>query len=108
MDKIEFSAKDFRKVLQKIIASDRTHFSHGEDGGFEKILNRVEQMSDEELLQANLYTDLEMDSIDVWEMVCLFERDYDVFITDNVEQSFGTNASLTVQNYLNAINSHQS
>ena len=107
MNKITFTVSDFRKVLEQVIGGDRIHFSHGKDGGFWEILDKIEQMSDEQLGQAKLYADLGMDSIDVWEMICIFERDYEVLIEDRIESALGTGVCLTVQSFLDAINSNQ-
>ena len=107
MNKKNFTVSDFRKVLEQMVQGDRVHFSFGKNGGFLETLDTMEQMTDEELLEAKLYTDLGLDSIDVWEMICFFERDNDVSITDDVELDLGTGVSVTVKSFLKAVNKHQ-
>ena len=107
MNKIIFTVADFRKVFKQMVEGDRIHFSHGIDGGFWDFLCKMEQLSDEEVAKLKLYADLGMDSIDLWEMICIFERDNEVLITDNIESALGTGVCLSVQSFLNAINDNQ-
>lgn len=107
MNKKKFTVDDFRRILQQIIEDDRIHFSHGQNSDVWETLNKLSQLSDEGLLEAKLYADLGLDSIDVWEMICVFERDYGVFLTDDVGEDFGTGVGLTVRKYLEAVNTHQ-
>ncbi len=98
---------DFRRVLEQMLHGDGIHFSNGKDGVFLDTLNTMEQMSDSELLEAKLYADLGMDSIEVWEMVCIFERDFGVWVADDIETALGTGVTLTVRSFLGALNSYQ-
>lgn len=103
----ELSIADFRSVLSQIIRGDRLRFPTQEDEGYMETLNALEQYSDEQLSEAKLFADLGLDSLDVWEMTCMFETDYGVYIDDYVEEDFGTGVGLTVRKYLEAVNAHQ-
>lgn len=102
-----FTVSDFRKVLEQMIHGDKIHFSRSKNGGFWEILDKMEQTSDDDLLEANLSTDLGMDSIDVWEMICTFEHSFDVCVADAVEKDFSAEAELTVRRFLEAVNANQ-
>ena len=104
MNKREFTVSDFRQVLKQMVEGDRIYYNHSVSLD---TLYTARGMSDEELLKAKLYTDLGMDSLDVWESICIFERDYEVLIGDGIGSALGTGVSVTVQSYLDAINSHQ-
>ena len=107
MNKKIFTVSDFRKVLEQMIHGDRIHLSHGEDGSSWETLDLMEQTSDDELLKFKLYADLGMDSLDVWEIIAIFERDYEVSILDDVGEALGTGVSLTVKRFLDAVNTNQ-
>lgn len=107
MSRKKLTVKDFRDTLKQLIEGDRIYYSHGNDSGFLDTLDKLEQMSDEDLLQAKLYADLGLDSIDVWEMVCMIERDYGVYIENEVEEAFDTGVCLSVESYLKALNTYQ-
>lgn len=94
MDKKLLTISDLRKGLEQVIENDH-------------VLSRLEQSSDDELLRAGLYTDLGMDSIDVWELVCVLERDHEIYVEDSVEAVLDMSVDLTVEIYLNALNNYQ-
>lgn len=103
----ELNIADFRSVLTQIIEGDRLRFPSEEEKGYMETLNALEQYSDEQLLDAKLFADLGLDSLDVWEITCALETDCGVYIDDYVEEDFGTGVGLTVRKYLEAVNSHQ-
>lgn len=107
MNKITFTVADFRKVFKQMVEGDRVNAPCDDGGVLWYSLCEIEQMSDEKVANSKLYADLGMDSIDVWELICIFERDYEVLIEDHIESALGTGVCLTVQSFLDAINSNQ-
>ena len=107
MAKKVFTVEEFRNNIEGLIEGDRILSAHGKNNGYLEVLNKVRQLSDEDLLNAKLYADLGLDSLDLWETVCMLERDYDVYISDEIDHDFGTGVNLTVAQYLEAVNNLQ-
>lgn len=107
MAKKVFTAKEFRANLEEMICGDRISLTNESNTNSWEMLDKLRQMSDEELLEAKLYGDLGLDSLDLWESVCMLERDYDVYISDEIDRDFGTGVNLTVAKYLEAVNNLQ-
>ena len=106
MAKKEITLREFRETVEQMVEGDRMLSSRSKDGYME-VLNNVRQASDEELLKAKIYADLGLDSLDLWETVCMIERDYGVHIVDEIDEDFGNGVSLTVEKYLQAMNKYQ-
>ncbi len=107
MEKKEITINDFRELLNKIVEDDHFHFSHEMAGEYKDVLVKVAEMSDEQLLATKLYSGIGMDSIDVWEMVCLIEADKDIVFHDEIDDDFGTGVGLTVEKFLQILNNRQ-
>lgn len=105
MQKTEITIDDFRDILNRMILGDRL-LDENKQGNYLETLCSMEQLSDNALLQSKLYANLGLDSLDLWEMTCMLEAEYNVFIDDDVEQELGTGVSITVQKYLEAVNKH--
>lgn len=104
MEENKFTVDDFRAVAESIIETNRLNTSDSDDGYYLETLNRMRQMDDDELLQAKLYSDLGLDSIDVWEIICAIECEYNVYIDDAIDNDVNTGVNLNVEKLLDAIN----
>lgn len=102
----EFTVEDFRTVAEHIVEGNRLNFSADDDGYYLEVLNKIRQMSDEELLQAKLYSDLGLDSIDLWEIICSIECDYGMHIDDAIDDDVDAGVNLNVGKLLQAINAN--
>ena len=71
------------------------------------ILYKMEEKSDDELLNAKLYADLGMDSLDVVQLIVYIEAMEHVSILDHAEPALGTGVSLTVGKLLDILNKYQ-
>ena len=107
MAKKIFTLQEFRENLEKMIQGDRINSSRDNDNSYLDTLDKLGQLSDEELLDAKLYADLGLDSIDLWELVCMLECDYNISISDEIDYDFGTGVNLTVAKCLQAVNEYQ-
>jgi acyl carrier protein len=107
MAKKEITLREFRETMEQMIEGDRLLSGRGKNNEYLEALNKIRQVSDEDLLKAKLYADLGLDSLDLWENVCMLERDYDVHIDDEIDEDFGTGVGLTVEKYLQAVNKYQ-
>lgn len=106
MAKKIFSLDDFRTVLERIIEGNRLNFANEVEQHYLETLNKLRQMSDDELSQAKLYADLGLDSLDVWEVICAFECDFKAHIDDEIDDDVGTGVNLNVEKLINAINAN--
>ena len=107
MAKKEITLREFKKTIEQMIEGDRIISDRGKNNNYLEVLNNIRQAADEDLLKAKLYADLGLDSLDLWETVCMIERDYDVHIVDEIDTAFGTGIGLTVEKYLQAVNEYQ-
>lgn len=107
MAKKEITLVEFRETMEQMIEGDRIISNRGKNNNYIEVLNNIRQASDEDLLKAKIYADLGLDSLDLWETVCMIERDYDVHIVDEIDTAFGTGVNLTVKDYLHALNKYQ-
>ena len=99
MAKKEITLREFRETVEQMVEGDRMLSSRSKNDG--------RKAADEELLKAKIYADLGLDSLDLWETVCMIERDYGVHIVDEIDEDFGNGVSLTVEKYLQAMNKYQ-
>ncbi len=107
MAKKEITLREFRKTVEQMIEGDRIITARDKNNGYLEVLNNIRQMSDEDLLKAKIYADLGLDSLDLWETICMIERDCNVHIADEIDEDFGTGVGLTVESYLQAVNKYQ-
>ncbi|MBR1825861.1 MAG: hypothetical protein IJ770_04670 [Alphaproteobacteria bacterium] len=104
MRKKIFKVSDFRKVWGKLVELRARDSMDKSDTSFLEILNTMEQMSDEQLLQAKLYADLGMDSMSLAEMLTYMEFTCKFHISDEIYTTLGTGVTVTVQKFIDAVN----
>ena len=107
MDKECISVPDFRDTCKQMIEYRMEHDCAVNTSSYLDTLRTLEEKSDEELCQSKLYADLGMDSLDVTQMITLIEANHKIFITDDAFADLGTGVSVTVEKFLDAINTNQ-
>ena len=105
MKKKVFKVSDFREALQKLTERSPFRSPNRQDINYLEVWNALGQMTDEELLDAKLYADLGMDSLNLAEMITYIEFGFGKYVPDDIHNTLGTGVSVTVRKFLDAINS---
>lgn len=103
MKKNVYSVAYFRKVAEIVFGSRL----HGEHDDSLNVLNNLKQLSDEQLLKANIYDDLGMDPMDLVQIITYIEAFNKVSILDEAEDALGDGTSLTVEKLLDIAATYQ-
>lgn len=106
MKKHVFNVSEFREAWREIVTS---HCD--ENGGTEALCDRyalikLESISDDEMADSEIYSDLGLDSLDVMEITGILLARYDAF-ADDIEFIADNCFNQTVNEFLEVLTEHQ-